>query len=167
MNRSPSPPSPPEQGWLEPRSTAISGSTPSSTNTAPTKPKRVPYPVSPPRSPTCAQRWKPWPPPSDATKNNSANSNDAATPTPPDHQTYNANGSTKISRLKLRQRPSRDRQRLLQSRADLRAGPHRALEDRRRRRTGHPGLGVLAQHQPSAQLSRRHPTRRIRSHLLR
>jgi transposase InsO family protein len=34
------------------------------------------------------------------------------------------------------------------SRAELRTGPHRALEDRRRRRAGHPELGALAQHSP-------------------
>ena len=50
-------------------------------------------------------------------------------------------------RGQLRQRPGRDGERLLQVRADLRTGPHRPLEDRRGRRTGHPGLGALAQHQ--------------------
>ena len=57
------------------------------------------YPASPARSPTCARRWKPLPLPSDATKNNSANSNDAAR-TPPDSGQLNAHES-KISRLSL------------------------------------------------------------------
>ena len=44
-----------------------------------------------------------------------------------------------------------------QDRTDLRARPQRALEDRRGRRTGHPGLGALAQHHPPARLPRRPP----------
>ena len=66
-------------------------------------------------------------------------------------------------RRQLRQRPGRDRERLLQVRTDPRTGPHRALEDRRGRRAGHPELGPLAQHQPAARLPRRRPTSRVRS----
>jgi putative transposase len=47
-------------------------------------------------------------------------------------------------RSKLRQRPRGDGERVLQVRADLRTGPHRAMEDRRGRRAGHPGMGPLA-----------------------
>ena len=61
----------------------------------------------------------------------------------------------------------RDGQRLLQGRTDLRTRPQRAVEDRRRRRAGHPRVGSLAQHLPTAWLSRRRPARRVRGHLLR
>ena len=63
----------------------------------------------------------------------------------------------------LRQRAGRDRQRLLQDRADPRPGPHRTLEDRRGRRARHARLGALAQHPPPARLPRRPPARRVRS----
>jgi putative transposase len=46
-------------------------------------------------------------------------------------------------------------------------GPHRAVEDRRGCRTGHPQLGLLAQHRPPAQLPWRHPTHRVRCRVLR
>ena len=67
----------------------------------------------------------------------------------------------------IRRRPSRNRQRLLQVRTHLRTGPHRTLENRRRRRTGHAWLGALAQHQPPTRLPQRHTARRVRSHVLR
>ncbi|ETZ41168.1 integrase core domain protein [Mycobacterium avium MAV_061107_1842] len=53
--------------------------------------------------------------------------------------------------------------------AELIYGPARSrtVEDRRGRRTRHPQLGPLAQHQPPAQLPRRHPTHGVRSRVLR
>ena len=67
----------------------------------------------------------------------------------------------------LRQRPGRERERLLQSRADPRPCPPRPVEDRRGRRARDPGLGLLAQHQPPPQLPRRSPADRIRAGVLR
>jgi hypothetical protein len=44
---------------------------------------------------------------------------------------------------------------------------YQPLEDCRRRRTGHPRVGALAQHQPLTRLPRRRATGRVRSHVLR
>lgn len=51
--------------------------------------------------------------------------------------------------------------------ADIRARPQRPVEDRRGRRTGHPGLGALAQHHPPPRLPRRPTADRVRSRVLR
>ena len=59
-------------------------------------------------------------------------------------------------RRQLRQRPRRDRQRLLQGRAHQRTRPQRALEDRRRGRARHAQLGALAQHPAPPRLPRGH-----------
>gem|GEM_PF-4682245 len=63
-------------GSAEPPSSAIPSCAPSSTNTAPDKPKHAPCPASPTRSRTCAPHSKPSPTTSDATKNDYVDSND-------------------------------------------------------------------------------------------
>ena len=60
----------------------------------------------------------------------------------------------RLGRGQLRQRARRDRQRLLQGRADLRPRTG-TVEDRRRRRTRHLGLGALAQHPTAPRLPQR------------
>ena len=54
------------------------------------------------------------------------------------------------------------------SKSELIHGPAApAPEDRRGRRTGHPRMGALAQHRPTARPPQRHTTSRVRSRVLR
>ena len=66
-------------------------------------------------------------------------------------------------RRQLWQRAGRDRQRLLQGRADPRPCPHRPVEDRRGGRARHARLGALAQHPAPARLPRRPAASRVRA----
>lgn len=75
-------------------------------------------------------------------------------------------GSGRLCRIPggfLRQRARRNHQRSLQDRSDPAKG---ALEEHRRRRVRHVGMGRLVQQPATARTDRRHPTGRIRNALL-
>ncbi|SHJ23422.1 hypothetical protein SAMN02745244_02024, partial [Tessaracoccus bendigoensis DSM 12906] len=57
-------------------------------------------------------------------------------------------------------------QRLLQDRTGPRSRPIRSLEERRGPRARDPRMGALAQHHTPSRIPRRHPTRRVREHVL-